>query len=87
MSLEPDSVFGDWVSEAPAFDCHPHCPGPLRFLLQVVGPQEIGPTPVFQAEPSRQPGNQALAFDPQPRAWLQGGAPVAPYRAMSWTLF
>ncbi|CAM4697634.1 unnamed protein product [Leuciscus chuanchicus] len=29
------------------------------------------------------PGHQALAYEPQPRAWLQGGAPAAACRATS----
>ncbi len=64
--------------------------GPLRSLLQVVSPREGGPTSLLRAEHGRtrgeRPGHQALAYEPQPRAWLQGGAPAAPCRATSRSL-
>ncbi|KAI3359349.1 hypothetical protein L3Q82_002628 [Scortum barcoo] len=58
----------------------PHCTGPSWTFLRVVSLLEGGPTSPFRAEPGRwsrgqRPGHQALACEPQPQAWLQGGAP------------
>ncbi|KAI3373570.1 hypothetical protein L3Q82_022165, partial [Scortum barcoo] len=59
----------------------PHCTGPSWIFLRVVSLLEGGPTSLFQAEPGwvpwaktrQSPGAQAC--EPQPQAWLQGGAP------------
>ncbi|KAK0135670.1 histone H3-like centromeric protein A [Merluccius polli] len=58
-----------------------HCTRPLWPLLLVVSRQEGGPTSSFRALPGRAPpGHQALAPEPHPQAWLQGGAPVTHIR-------
>lgn len=87
MSPEPVSVSRDRDAEAPAFD---HCP-----ILSAPAPYgssrrwwvhgRTAPRRPFGLCPAgprgERPGHQALAFEPQPQAWLQGGAPAAPYRA------
>ncbi|KAI3377080.1 hypothetical protein L3Q82_000063 [Scortum barcoo] len=66
----------------------PHCTGPSWTFLhgEVVSLLEGGPTsPFLGLSPAgsrgQRPGHQALACEPQPQAWLQGGAPVTPIRA------
>lgn len=93
MSLELDSVSRDWVAEHPAVDCHPiHiAPGPYGSLGGWWAHQGTDPRRLFGLSPAgprgQRPGHQALAYGPQPRAWLQGGAPAAPYRATYRSLF
>ncbi|KAI3370555.1 hypothetical protein L3Q82_007066 [Scortum barcoo] len=63
----------------------PHCTGPSWTFLRVVSLLEGGPTSPFRAEPGRVPVGKdptatrrsGLACEPQPQAWLQGGAPAS----------
>ncbi|KAK2861053.1 hypothetical protein Q7C36_005219 [Tachysurus vachellii] len=54
---------------------NPHCTSPLRFLLQVVGPQEIGPTSLLRAEPGRAPWGKTRPPGARMRAPTPGLAP------------
>ncbi|KAI3369756.1 hypothetical protein L3Q82_024579, partial [Scortum barcoo] len=81
---DPHNTFGsarDWVVEAPCHDCYPNHIAPVPH-----GPScgcraywKAGPRRHFGLSPAgsrgQRPGHQALACEPQPQAWLQGGAP------------
>ncbi|KAK3550782.1 hypothetical protein QTP70_004917 [Hemibagrus guttatus] len=77
-----------WVIEAPAHDCYPKhtAPDPYAPSCRWWAYGKVGLRLSFglcPAESRRQRlGHQALACMPQPQAWLQGGAPVTPVRAM-----
>ncbi|KAK3571512.1 hypothetical protein QTP86_012861 [Hemibagrus guttatus] len=88
----PQHTFRDlvevWVIEAPAHDCYPKhtAPDPYAPSCRWWAYGKVGLRLSFglcPAESRRQRlGHQALACMPQPQAWLQGGAPVTPVRAM-----
>lgn len=92
MSLELVSASGGQVVEPSAVDRHPDhiAPGPYDILDGWWVRRRMGPRRPFGLCPAgprgRRSGHQALAFEPRPRAWLQGGAPAAPYRATSRSL-
>ena len=54
---------------------NPHCTWPLRFPLRMVGPQEVGPTSSFRAEPGRAPWVEARPPGALLRAPTPGLAP------------
>ena len=87
MSLELVSVAEDRTTKVPAFGRRPAHTAPDPF-----GPSHwwwvcgSGVTcPLFglclAGSHGRRPGHQALAPEPHPQAWLQGGAPVTRIRA------
>ncbi|KAI3370869.1 hypothetical protein L3Q82_007386 [Scortum barcoo] len=54
----------------------PHCTGPSwTFPAGGEPTEEGGPTSPFRAEPGRDPATRRSPCEPQPQAWLQGGAP------------
>ncbi|KAI3355623.1 hypothetical protein L3Q82_017912 [Scortum barcoo] len=80
-------------SEAPRHDCYPNhiAPAPhgpsLRVVSLLEGPAHVA---ISRAEPGRVPWAKtrppgAAPAEPQPQAWLQGGAPPALYTGMMWT--
>ncbi|XP_073319780.1 immunoglobulin kappa light chain-like [Pagrus major] len=81
MSPWLESPSGDWVAGAPAQDSHPNhtAPAPSEPSCGWWAYWRAGPRRSFGLCPAgsrgQRPGHQALACEPQPRAWLQGGAP------------
>ncbi|KAK3525545.1 hypothetical protein QTP86_034728 [Hemibagrus guttatus] len=86
----PDSLSRVWVIGAPAHDCYPKhiAPDPYAPSCGWWAYGKVGLHLFFwlcPAESRRQRlGHQVLACVPQPQAWLQGGAPVTPVRAMNY---
>ena len=85
-SMYPWSPSRDWVVGAPTQDCHP--PAPSEPSCRWWTYWNAGPRCSFRLRPVRSRGqrplHQVLACKLQPQAWLQGGAPVTPFR-VTWT--
>lgn len=87
MSLKPDSAAGDRAAEASTFGCHPihKAPDPYGPSCRWWAHWRAVPCGSFGLSPvgshGIRPDHQALADEPLPRAWLQGEAPVSPFRA------
>ncbi|KAI3352309.1 hypothetical protein L3Q82_005172 [Scortum barcoo] len=80
----PSYAWRDWVVEAPCHDCYPNHIAPAPHGPSCGGGEPTGrhgPTSPFRAEPGRvpwaktRPPGARLQPEPQPQAWLQGGAP------------
>ncbi|KAK3537534.1 hypothetical protein QTP70_013288 [Hemibagrus guttatus] len=81
MSQEPESVNRVWVIEAPAHDCYPNhiALTPYASSCGWWAYRKVGLRHSFGLCPAgshrQRLDHQALAYAPQPQAWLQGGAP------------
>ncbi|KAK7938265.1 hypothetical protein WMY93_001591 [Mugilogobius chulae] len=60
----------DWISEAPAPDCH--------LVLYAPDPYTTQGRPMFGLSLARPCGHQVLACVDPPQVWLQGGAAETP---------